>query len=1109
MNRDQARQLVNDTFTQSFHKDKYRRFIRELLNQYDESKASNWNKQFIPDAFKEHIDRYERVGTYTAPGGEKVDILIVHLTRDSKLERARTALRNFVAHHLKIRDEKDSGLVAFVSPTEETWRFSFVKMEYETAIGESGRVSVSTNLTPARRFSYLVGEGESCHTAQSRFLQLLQVTSSNPTLDQIAECFSVETVTKEFFTRYYGLFQSLKNAMENILAKDKAVCEEFRVKRISTDDFAKKLLGQIVFLYFIQKKGWLGVQHAQEWGSGPRNFLRRLARGEYGKFRNFFNEVLERVFYDTLATDRGPEAWCETLKTRIPFLNGGLFEPLGDYDWKTTDLILPNDLFFNTDVSSEGDSGTGILDVFDRYNFTVNEAEPLEQEVAIDPEMLGKVFENLIEENLRKGTGAYYTPREIVHHMCQESLVGYLYGAVNAQLSPAVHEKAIQGGQFNHTKTEQPVLTTEAFVENVPREDLSALVHLGDQAAHYEAAFKAGTTSYERKERPRLPKSIEMHANKIDRALRDITVCDPAIGSGAFPVGMMTEIVRARLALNPYFDNQAEDRNAYHFKRHAIHSCLYGVDIDRGAVEIAKLRLWLSLVVDEEDVKVIKPLPNLDFKIVAGNSLLGFPFQTQGLAEIEKLKLQYFDEAEHGRKAGLKRQIEKQITAALAASEKSLGYRVDFDFKLFFSEVFREHAGFDLVIANPPYISHDKIEHKAQLKARYSSYEPFADIYCYFIEKAVDVLRPGGHVTFITSNSYIKADYGKPLRLLLSRTTCIEQLLNIEESQMFESAIVNVAILVAAKGTVRHADFIWSTNTPHTSGSFQQYVINQGFAVPRAAVEGNRWALVKAEVLALRDKIERSGKTLEALGTKIRLGIATGANDAFLIDEEQKRHLQKLHKKNLDIIKPVLRGRDILRFSHGTPDQYILLTKNGINVPGDYPDIRDHLEAFGPKFKSRGAKGQHWYNLRACAFFDDFEREKIVWIELTDKGRFSLCESGIYLLNSAYFLLPPDGLEIRYLLGVLNSTLISFYCDLIAQTSGMGTNRWFKEYVQEFPIVIAALDKQRAVAKLVDKIIREPIDDGCRETQLNEMVYGLYGITEEEIRLIEGRSAPA
>ena len=714
MNRDQARQLVRDTFTQSFQKDRFRHFIKELLNRYDESKASAWNKQFVPNAFKEHIDHYERLGTYTTLEDEKVDILIVHLTRESKLERARTALRNFVAHHLTVRDEKDSGLVAFVSPTEQAWRFSFVKMDYEATLEEGGRVSVSTNLTPARRFSYLVGEGESCHTAQTRFLEVLKETSVNPTIEQIAECFSVETVTKEFFTQYYGLFQSLKTALDKIIAKNKAVRDEFNAKRVRVDDFAKKLLGQIVFLYFLQKKGWLGVQRGQEWGSGPRDFLRRLASGEHGKFDSFFDEVLEPLFYDTLATQRGPEAWCSRFKARIPFLNGGLFEPLGDYDWKTTALTVPNELFFNAVKSGDGDTGTGILDVFDRFNFTVNEAEPLEQEVAIDPEMLGKVFENLIEENLRKGTGAFYTPREIVHYMCQEALISYLHGAVSKEGLPVVPPKAVQGGLFGGAKPVQGVLAIP-----VSREDLSALVHVGDQAAHYETALKAGTTSYENKGK-RLPKAIEAHAQKLDDLLRDVTVCDPAIGSGAFPVGMMTEIVRARLALNPYFPGEV-DRTAYHFKRQAIHSCLYGVDIDRGAVEIAKLRLWLSLVVDEEDVKEIRPLPNLDFKVVAGNSLLGFPFKSEGLSDIEKLKENYFDEPEHDGKARLKEEIDRRILAFLDQSEKTLGYRVDFDFRLFFSEVFRSKGGFDVVIANPPYVDseHMTIE-QPKLRASYA-----------------------------------------------------------------------------------------------------------------------------------------------------------------------------------------------------------------------------------------------------------------------------------------------------------------------------------------------------------------------------------------------------
>ena len=265
-----------------------------------------------------------------------------------------------------------------------------------------------------------------------------------------------------------------------------------------------------------------------------------------------------------------------------------------------------------TSAFDDFSTGTGLLDVFDRYNFTVNEAEPLEKEVAIDPEMLGKVFENLIEENLRKGLGSYYTPREIVHYMCQESLINYLDTALNSARDHRPEKR--KQAEFGDEKSEQTLLTAPTRREIVPRADIETFVHLGDQISHYEAV----ETRYAIK----MPKSIEKHARLIDEKLADITICDPAVGSGAFPVGMMTEIVRARSALTPYF-NDVHDRTPYHFKRHAIQNCLYGVDIDPGAVEIAKLRLWLSLVVDEEDVKQIKPLPNLFYKIVTGNSLLG------------------------------------------------------------------------------------------------------------------------------------------------------------------------------------------------------------------------------------------------------------------------------------------------------------------------------------------------------------------------------------------------------------------------------------------------------------------------------------------------------
>jgi len=640
MNRDQSYTLIRQTFTQGFDKARFQNLAVNLLNRIDESKAQAWNSMYIKDAFKNHVSHYERLGTFTSSDNEKLDVLIVHLTSETKLARARTAIRNFVAHHLKTRDEKDAALVAFVSPSEKQWRFSYVKMEYATIEKESGRVGVETRLTPARRFSYIVGEGESCHTAQTRFLSLLQDTKNDPKLADIEEAFSVEAVTKEFFKRYVELFENIHQALEKLIKKDKSIRDEFQSRNVNTVDFAKKLMGQIVFLYFLQKKGWLGVEKGKDWGTGPHDFLRRLAEGEYGAYANYFNDVLEPLFYDTLATDRGHEAWCKRFKCRIPFLNGGLFEALGGYDWRKTDILLPNRLFINNDPVEEGITGTGVLDVFDRYNFTVNEAEPLEKEVAIDPEMLGKVFENLIEENRRKGLGAYYTPREIVHYMCQESLINYLDTALNKEK------------------------------ELVPRKDIETFIHTGDQAAHYEAARMSGTKTY----KPELPKSIETHARLMDDKLIDVTICDPAVGSGAFPVGMMTEIVRTRSALTPYF-NDIHERTPYFFKRHAIQNCLYGADIDPGAVEIAKLRLWLSLVVDEEDVKQVKPLPNLDYKVMAGNSLLGFPFKSPRLSKIEQLKQEFFGETDYGEKAKLKSEIDRQLRLAFAASKKVLAMK--------------------------------------------------------------------------------------------------------------------------------------------------------------------------------------------------------------------------------------------------------------------------------------------------------------------------------------------------------------------------------------------------------------------------------------------------
>jgi len=305
MNKQQAAQLIKDTFTRPFDRDRFRRFAINLLNRMDESKKTSMQ---VPDAFAAHVKSCQRLATYTDPTGELMDVLVVHLTEDWKIDRTRTALRDFVAHKLKRGDSyKEAGLVAFVSPDAARWRLSYVRMQYESVRDpKTGLIKPEEKVTPARRFSYLVGEGESCHTAQTRFLDLLQDTATDPTLAQIEEAFSVEAVTKEFFGEYAELVGAINAALEKMVAKDKTLRDEFTAKGVNTVDFAKKLLGQIVFLYFLQKKGWLGVEKGKDWGTGPRDFLRRLVdQADRSDQSNLFNDVFEPLFYDTLATDRG------------------------------------------------------------------------------------------------------------------------------------------------------------------------------------------------------------------------------------------------------------------------------------------------------------------------------------------------------------------------------------------------------------------------------------------------------------------------------------------------------------------------------------------------------------------------------------------------------------------------------------------------------------------------------------------------------------------------------------------------------------------------------------------------------------------------------------
>ena len=1054
MDKSSAQRIVRETFKASFDRKRFRDFISELCNGFDESKTTN---MLVPDAFMPHVKSCQRLGTFESADGELADVLIVHLTESYKLDRTRTALRDFVAHKLKRGDSyKEAGLVAFVAPDAKSWRFSYVRMEYETRRDpDTGKIKSEERLTPARRYSYLVGADEVCHTAQTRFLALLQNTSNKPSLAQIEDAFSVESVSKEFFKEYARLFETTEAALGALVKKDKTLRADFEAKHVNTADFTKKLLGQIVFLYFIQKKGWLGVAKGGQWGDGPRHFLRQLATQAIEKKQCLFNDVLEPLFYDTLATDRGHEAWCKPFQCRIPFLNGGLFEPLAGYDWENTEITLPNTLLTNRETNEAGDIGTGILDVFDRYNFTVMEDEPLEKEVAIDPEMLGKVFENLIEENRRKGLGTFYTPREIVHYMCQESLINYLDTALNHPLKPigmAAPEPETPPLFVDSNEVPKAQSGQQEFLEAttrilVSRDELAEWIGQSDQLAHYAAVIEAGTTKGDHYHKP--PATIRKYAREIDELLRDITVCDPAVGSGAFLVGMMNEIVRARMALTPYFNDVAE-RTAYHFKRRAIQYSLYGVDIDAGAVEIAKLRLWLSLVVDEEDVQQIKPLPNLDYKIVAGNSLLGVEKNlfNQGLFKrLEELKPKFFNESDRKKKAQFKKQIDDLI------HELTNGREV-FDYEIYFSEVFHAKGGFDVLIGNPPYGETVK-DNKEYFKQHFKCTEGKFEIYKYFIEKGLLLLAPRGTLSLITPDTWLTLGYFKKLRAIILENFKLTQL---SESlyDVFESATVDTLLMFVQKDLPKHTavKLVRSDLKTYRTMSISKttdFVIN---------TKPSNLAIEKLSVGRQLGEITEIWQGLIAYHSKDQPRI-------FSNTIKETQHHRKL-----------LFGRDVGKCS--------------INWGGEWLKYGDWLHRCRPSYIFDMEK------LLVQRIRNPLLKQRIVAAYDNEKYINGTGLSNILLKQQEI-----QAVSLKTILAIINSKAVNFWFSHFYHDVNIKP-----EQLRNIPIPSISLAAEKTLSNFIDQILLAKkldvdSDTSALEREIDELVYALYGLTPDEIALIE------
>jgi adenine-specific DNA-methyltransferase len=727
------------------------------------------------------------LGSFATEDDRLIGLYQVNVLPGVMLERNKVGLRGLLRNVYKY--DVDGALIVFVQ--DKKWRFSYVSEI--RALDENGFATKS--ITNPRRFTYLFGPGESCRTAAERFQLLSENGQIN--LKDIQEAFSVEKISKQFFREYKEHYTKFVDYLVGSIFNITAFNNEEKAIR----DFCKKLLGRIVFLYFLQKKGWLGVPVAGKWGDGDPAFLKNMF-WETGANQSFYAAVLTTLFFDTLNTVRENDG-CELIDgkpCRIPYLNGGLFEKeTNKYDF----LTFPPQLF------------TDLFAFFDSYNFTIYEDSPEEHTMAVDPEMLGHIFENLLEDN--KDKGAYYTPKEIVHYMTQESLIEYLFTCLNTEhVELAPDRKTID----LFVKGEQVGMTFDQQKDNISREDIEHFIKQKE------------TTDY-----------IVKNAARIDRLLDNVKICDPAIGSGAFPMGLLHEIFSAKQVLHTCTANAPQWEPAK-VKENIIQNSIYGVDIEKGAVDIARLRFWLSLIVDEETPR---PLPNLDYKIVVGNSLVP-KFEDEvieidwdlkssvGKADEYVQKIQsllkqivskqrkYFNPGGDKQKqkqeirdlkiellltqmtlnkyryternklysgfttpTAKDRQRDLEIKITLAGFDRNIDKLKTlqgndrpfdhFDWKLDFPDVMNENVakdvGFDIVIGNPPYLEarsssfSNTIKNECQIGciSRWNDDAKLitrgSDLLIYFFELCFYLMNKTGINVFITQNSWLDTEYGK------------------------------------------------------------------------------------------------------------------------------------------------------------------------------------------------------------------------------------------------------------------------------------------------------------------------------------------------------------
>ena len=843
--------------------------------------------------------------------------------------------------------------------------------------------------------------------------------------------FDVEAVTRQFFREYRQVFD---RSLERVGGFGSSEGEQEGKKL-----FVQTFFNRMMFIYFLSRKGWLSFRRDKDY----LNALRRDYLSEENNGKNFHRDRLRPLFFNglnnPLSMDIRPASLTLLIGT-VPFLNGGLFDKSASDE--RTNVVVPDECIFE------------MFDkLFDKFNFTVMESTPFDIEVAVDPEMLGKVFEELVTG--RHDSGSYYTPRPVVAFMCREALKGFLQG---------------RGPELSH----------ETIAKFVDEHDASGIPIAA--------------------------------APRVGEALDEITVVDPACGSGAYLLGMMQELVELQAAL---YKVRIDNRSLYDLKLHIIQRNLHGVDNDEFAVNIAMLRMWLSLSIEYEG-PTPEPLPNLDFKVVLGDSLLGpdpspenygdlFRHQAHSVADrLADLKDRHLRESGPG-KADLKEEIdavEQELEDALADSPSD---PQAVDWRVKFAEVFNR-GGFDVALANPPYVQLQR--NAGELAKRYQSkgFKTFirtGDVYYLFYEQGINLLKSHtGVACFISSNQWMRVDSGQALRTFLESNNPL-QLVNLGAG-VFDSVTVNTCVILVNRESKRVT--IRASDVRRTTQPFPP--IEWSHICPSA---GRPWSILSLLEQKVMYRMQAIGKVLSEWDLRINRGLITGYNKAFLINETTRQALISEDTKSREIIRPVLKGKEIQRFTATRTGQWLINTHNGygntaaVNIE-DYPAVKRYLEWFYPKLEKRQDKGRTPYNLRSCAYHHEFDKEKIAWGNLNKQAKYSYVGPGIFISAPTTMLTPYS----PFLLAVLNSKLLDWYFKQIGVERDASYYEYKPMFIERLPIPKISVAEQRPFERLVESILAakdsvQSADTRELENEIDRLVYELYGLSEEEVGAVEGK----